>query len=74
MLYTEWKPKKLEENVASLLANAVLDKIQTTTEIKEMKSNVDKIENRLSAEIDRLAVRSIRVFTTKLHLFFKMTD
>ena len=68
MLYTEWKPKKLEENVASLLANAVLDKIQTTTEIKEIQSNVGMIENRLGAKIDRLAVSYNRIFTSKLPL------
>ena len=52
--------KKLEENVASLLENT--DKIQAITAIKEMKSNVDMMENRLDAKIDRLAVSYNRIF------------
>ena len=65
MLCTDWKLKKLEENVASLLENAASDKIQATTEMNEIKSNVDMIENRLDAKIDSLAVSYNRIFLVK---------
>ena len=50
------KIEKLEENVASLLENAASDKIQISTEIKEIKSSVALVKTGLGAEINRLAV------------------